>query len=207
VRAPPGIRRAIRVIRGNGGGFTLIELIVVLLIFSVLVAVTAPALFAPPPAAAVMEEAVGRFDALFRLAREAAVRSARPVTVVVDSVSGRVWFTVPADQPGRVRQGYPAPGGNATPDIDSDPLAGGAFGGGSTLGQRLGAPGAGLVVPPEAQPLALPEGIKITYFRLRTLFTFAPGGSATGDSLLLYADTGQNCLITIDPWSGRVQVR
>ncbi len=207
MNTPAGISLPDRIGRGSQGGFTLIELIVVLLIFAVLAGVTAPALFAPHRAVTGMEEAVGRFDALFRLARDSAVRSARPVTIVMDSISGLVWFDVPGGYSGGIPQGYPSSGGNTTPDVGIRSFAGGALGGGSSLGQGLGAPGAGVVVPADAQPLTLPEGIRVTYFHLRSLFTFTPAGSAMGDSLLLRSDIGQQCLVTIDPWSGRVRVR
>lgn len=198
--------------RTTSGGFTLIELIVTLTIIAVLAGVAAPAFLAPPPPATGMEEAAGRFEALFRLARDEAVRTARAVTVVFDSTSGMVWFDVPAASPDRfaaagTTTGGWTTGGRATDGGGFPRTTGGAFGGGSTLGRGLQEPGAGSRVPADAQSLTLPAGIRVESFQARSLFTFTPGGSAIGDSLALRTSTGQRIVISVDPWSGRVRVR
>ena|GEM_PF-1286127 len=202
---PGGINHAVRIDRGSQGGFTLIELVVVLVIISVMAGVAAPALIAPRSAITDLEEAVNRFDVLFRLARESAVRSARPVTVVVDSISGMVWFDSSANQSGGPLSSTATTGQISTVDIGVQ--IEGAFGGGSTLGQGLGDPGAGARVPDGAQSLTLPDGITIEYLMHRSLFTFTANGSAVGDSLRLRSFTGETCLITVDPWRGHVRVR
>jgi prepilin-type N-terminal cleavage/methylation domain-containing protein len=202
---PAGIERPFRVGLRNRSGFTLIELIVVLLILSVVAGVTVPALFAPPRAVTGMEEAVDRLDNLFRLARDSAVRSASPVTVVMDSISGLVWFEVPGESSEGSTDADATVGRSATAEAGLRPRTGDILGGGSTLGRGLGDPGAAIRASTGAQAITLPEGIRIEYFHLRSLFTFTPGGSAMADSLRLRSTLGQTCLITIDPWSGRVR--
>jgi len=209
VKTSDGIFLPVPIGRGHQSGFTLIELIVVLLIITVLAGAVAPALVAPSPAKTDMEEAVNRFDTIFRLARDSAVRSASPVTVVLDSISGLVWFKAPGN-PSAVSSSAVATaisGQPVTIEAGNHDQTGDTFRGLSTLGSGFGAPGAGIAVPEEAQALVLPEGIKIEYLLTRSFFTFAPGGSATGDSLRLHSATGESCLITIDPWSGHVRVR
>lgn len=74
-------------------GFTLLEVLVAFLILGIMAAVAAPALLSERTEPA-MVEAEGRIDALFRLARDSAIVSAMPVTVVMDSMSSRVWLDV-----------------------------------------------------------------------------------------------------------------
>src|SRR5690606_945434 len=85
----PGRRRP-----GTGPrrGFTLVELVVAFVVLAVMAAMAAPAFLASPRPPAALDDAQGRLQALFRLARDSAVRSATPVTVVIDSASGRVWL-------------------------------------------------------------------------------------------------------------------
>ncbi len=88
----------------SAAGFTLIEILVSLLILAVMGAVVAPALLQerePPD----MVDAEGRLDALFRMARDSAVRTGTPVTVVLDSVSGLVWL----DTHARLGEAAPPP--------------------------------------------------------------------------------------------------
>ncbi len=209
MNASGGIRLPVLVSQGHQGGFTLIELIVVLLVITVLAGAVAPALVTPAPAKTDMEEAVNRFDTLFRLARDSAVRSASSVIVVLDSISGLVWFDAPGS-PSAVSSSAVATaisGQATTIEAGNRVQTGRTFGGLSTLGSGFGAPGAGIAVPADALALALPDGITIEYLLTRSFFTFMPAGSATGDSLRLRSTTGQTCLITIDPWSGHVRVR
>jgi prepilin-type N-terminal cleavage/methylation domain-containing protein len=182
-------------------GFTLIELTVALLILTVMAAVAAPALLGrrePPP----MEAAQGRLEALFRMARDSAVRTAMPVTVVVDSASGLVWLDARTPMAAELPEALEATPGGA-PRLRTE----GAFGGGSTLG--IGLPEAGALgrVPGRGERLELPGSVRMQLFQTRSLFTFAPNGAALGDSILLLASTGEARLITVDPWSGRARAR
>jgi len=72
-------------------GFTLIELVVVLLLIAVASAVTVPALLAPPQPTDI-DYATQRFQLLFRLARDSAVSAGMPVTVSLDSVTAHAWL-------------------------------------------------------------------------------------------------------------------
>jgi prepilin-type N-terminal cleavage/methylation domain-containing protein len=183
------------------GGFTLIEITVALLILTVMAAVAAPALLThrePPP----METAQGRLEALFRMARDSAVRTATPVTVVLDSASGLVWLdarTPMAAQVPEVSEGASTESRRLRTE--------GAFGGGSTLG--IGLPEAGALgrAPANGESLELPASVQMQLFQTRSLFTFAPNGAALGDSIRLVATTGEARTITVDPWSGRARAR
>ena len=182
-------------------GFTLIELTVALLILTVMAAVAAPALLQrrePPP----MDDAQGRLEALFRVARDSAVRTATPVTVVLDSASGLVWLDA------RMRMAAEVPADSADRSMTGEALqAGGAFGGASTLGIGLSVPGSFGRVPAQGESLELPATVHMQLFQTRSLFTFAPNGAALGDSILLRASTGEAHMITVDPWTGRARVR
>jgi general secretion pathway protein H len=75
-------------------GFTLVEVVVVLLVLSLTAAVAVPA-FRTTRQAGELDLATERIEALLRLARDSAVRHAVPVTVVVDSASSLVWLRDP----------------------------------------------------------------------------------------------------------------
>jgi prepilin-type N-terminal cleavage/methylation domain-containing protein len=77
--------------RGNPSGFTLVELIVVMIILAVMITLAIPA-FRSWVDEDDMTVATRRVEALFRLARDSAVRSGTPVAVLIDSVSSRVWL-------------------------------------------------------------------------------------------------------------------
>ena len=77
------------------GGFTLIEVVVVLLILAVATAVTVPA-FRGDPVEDDITAAVRTLDNLFGLARDSAIRSGRDVTVVIDSTTSHVWLVTDA---------------------------------------------------------------------------------------------------------------
>ena len=113
------VTRARRAVRG---GFTLIELVVVLLLVAVATAVTVPAFLAEPEQED-LDIATQRIDLLLRLARDSAVHIGMPVTVSIDSVSGTAWLVTGthADMPGD---------------------------GGRTAGSVHAAPGASLDLPP-----------------------------------------------------------
>lgn len=72
-------------------GFTLIEVVVVLLILSVMGAIVVPA-FQRDPVRSDLDQATARMEALFKFARDAAVRGSVPVTVILDSVSAEAWI-------------------------------------------------------------------------------------------------------------------
>jgi prepilin-type N-terminal cleavage/methylation domain-containing protein len=196
-----------------GAGFTLIELVVSLLIVALMAAVAAPAFLserAPPD----LDEAEGRIEALFRLARDSAVRSATPVSVVLDSASALVWLdahTRRADElppeDGLATGGEPQGSPSVAPDGSIRLRTEGAFGGGSTLGVGLGEPGVTLRTPTNGESLELPASVTLELFEARSRFTFSPNGSVRGDSLVLRAASGETRTITLDPWSGHVRVR
>jgi len=76
---------------GNRGGFTLVELTVVLIILAVMGALAVPAF------QRLVEEddttvAIRRVEALFKIARDSAVNSGAPVTVWIDSATSNVWL-------------------------------------------------------------------------------------------------------------------
>lgn len=73
------------------GGFTLIEVVVVLLILAVATAVTVPA-FLGDPVEDDMTRAVRQIDALFGIARDSAIRGGENVTVMIDSATSHVWL-------------------------------------------------------------------------------------------------------------------
>ncbi|MEX1181765.1 MAG: GspH/FimT family protein [Gemmatimonadota bacterium] len=88
------------------GGFTLIELVVVLLIVAVATAVTVPALLSEPVETE-LDAATHRIQDLFRIARDSAVRAGVPVTVTIDSATGAVWLGSETVDGGAVRAGGP----------------------------------------------------------------------------------------------------
>jgi prepilin-type N-terminal cleavage/methylation domain-containing protein len=178
-------------------GFTLLEIIVSLAIISIVAAMSIPALLrdAQPTD---MEAAADRIEALFSLARDSAVGSATPITVTLDSITGRVWLDAPPSD--LIAEREPD-----TSRMGSGSLrAGGSFGGGSTLGGqlRLGAFGS-----ETGDTLGLPGSIRLELFKARARFTFSPSGAAMGDSLALRSSTGQMVMISLDPWNGRARAR
>jgi prepilin-type N-terminal cleavage/methylation domain-containing protein len=204
--------RGFRSVASRAGGFTLIELVVSLLILAVMAGVAAPAFLTertPPD----MDDAQGRIEALFRMARDSAVRTANPVTVVLDSASSLVWLDA------RSRLAADLPVQEATLGEESHTPSGvaadgsirlrteGAFGGGSTLGMGVAGVGSGLRGPANGESLELPASVTIQLYQARTSFTFEPNGSVVGDSLMLKGAGGETRLITVDPWNGRVRIR
>lgn len=91
-------RAGVRARVGLRPGFTLIEVVVVLLIMTVATALTVPAFLAEPEEDD-MTRVVRQLDALFGLARDSAVRGGMPVTVMIDSATSHVWMLVGSTDP------------------------------------------------------------------------------------------------------------
>ncbi len=137
--------------------------------------------------------ATRRVETLFRLARDSAISSGLPVTVVIDSVSELVWI----DTPKRIHLGS-QPDTEAPVslfDEEKDELSLGLLGGKGIL--------EGLV---PGEPIGLPKGVRMELPRARSRFTFEPTGAALADTLLLTGAFGVRA-VSIDPWTGDVRVR
>jgi type II secretory pathway pseudopilin PulG len=172
-------------------GITLLELVMALTIISLAVAVAVPA-FLSLGQRDELTMATQRVQTLFRLARDSAISSGFPVTVVIDSVSELVWI----DTPKRIQLGSHS--GVEAPVSLFDETAG------STDLALLG--GAGVLealVPGE--PLGLPEGVRMELPRARARFAFQPTGAALADTLLLTGPFGVRA-VTIDAWTGDVRI-
>lgn len=173
-------------------GITLLELIAALLIISLAVAVAVPA-FLNLGRTDELTTATRRVETLFRLARDSAISSGAPVTVVIDSVTGLVWV----DTPLRIQLGSHAPAEALASLFDAeDP---------STILALLGGREALEALQP-GQPLGLPDGVSLELPRARSRFTFKPTGAALADTLLLTGPFGVRA-VTIDAWTGDVRVR
>jgi len=167
-------------------GFTLVEMLVTLIILTIAAAVAAPAfraLYEEDP----LTMAEHRLEALFRLARDSAIRGGQPVTVVIDSLSGLVW-------------------------LDAPPFAGAADSAHeAALAERAGGIG-GNRVPANSgwrsreaiengTSLDLPGGVRLELLRARARFSFAPTGSAFPDTVWLRNSVVTRG-VTLDPWTG-----
>jgi prepilin-type N-terminal cleavage/methylation domain-containing protein len=173
-------------------GITLLELVVALLIISLAVAVAVPA-FLNLGREDDLALATRRVETLFRLARDSAISSGLPVTVVIDSVTELVWI----DTPKRILLGSQTPA-QAPLSLfdDSDANTNLALLGGERVLEGL-KPG---------EPLGLPDGVAMELPRARTRFTFQPTGAALADTMLLTGSFGIRA-VSIDPWTGDVRVR
>jgi type II secretion system protein H len=163
-------------------GFTLIEIVVVLLIIAVATAITVPA-FVAPREDDDLTFATQRIEALFRLARDSAVRGGVPITVAIDSATASVWLIPERDAGDDVA--YPT--SSMRPPREPGLLARRA---------RQADDGASLELPPS---------ISLVLSRTRAQFVFTPGGATFGDSLVLRGAGGLR-LITVDPWTGHALV-
>ncbi len=139
-----------------------------------------------------MTKATRRIEALFRVAKDSAVRSGWPVTVVIDSVSSKVWLDVAMPPP--VDSAYAQPGAQ-TPRNRSVTLGSGRM--------RAGLSAADHVV--QGEDLGLPETITLGLTRARARFEFAPSGASFSDTLFLRSSMGDR-LITVHRWTGDILV-
>jgi type II secretion system protein H len=166
-------------------GFTLVEVAVVLVILSLMAAVAVPA-FRRLVQEDELTTAVGRVEMLFRLARDSAIAGGRPVTVMIDSVTGHVWLDAPRLE------------ADSTVYEDAyDPFAP-VF--------RMSAVPRREEAVDTGQSLELPPTVRLELSRARARFTFAPGGNAFADSLVLRTNTAA-LVMTADRWTGDAVVR
>ena len=173
-------------------GITLLELLAALIIISLAVGVAVPAFLALGRTDD-LTAATRRVETLFRLARDSAISSGLPVTVVIDSVTELVWI----DTPRRIQLGSQGEPEAPTSRFDQgDPSLDLALIGGQAALEAL--------VP--GQPLGLPEGVRMELPRARSRFTFEATGAALADTLLLTGSFGTRA-VTVDAWTGDVRVR
>jgi type II secretory pathway pseudopilin PulG len=182
-------------------GITLLELVVALLIISLAVGVAVPA-YLDLGRQDDLARATQRVETLFRLARDSAIRSGLPVTVVIDSVADLVWM----DTPLRIQLGSQAAPEEAPSLFDRRGSAIGTMGVDPTATLALlGGKRAMEEVKP-GEPLGLPPGVRMELPRARARFTFQPSGGALADTLLLTGVFGVR-VVSIDPWTGDVRIR
>jgi prepilin-type N-terminal cleavage/methylation domain-containing protein len=175
VTAPfPLMRRRLLRVRA---GFTLVELVVVMLIIAVATAVAVPALL-PPPEADDVTDAVARIDALFRAARDSAVRGGAPLLVTIDSATGAVW--VLADR-------------HVEPEDAASPRPG-ALRAQGRLQRTAGDAAAGT-------SLELRPSVRLELNSARARFLFSPAGASFGDTLVVRSGAHARS-VRLDPWSG-----
>lgn len=177
--------------RSTRAGITLLELVMALTIISLAVAVAVPA-FLSLGQRDDLTMATQRVQTLFRLARDSAISSGLPVTVVIDSVSELVWI----DTPKRIQLGSQS-GPEAPTSLFAEVTEGADL-------SLLGGEGVLEALVP-GEPLGLPEGIRMELPRARARFTFEPTGAALADTLLLTGPFGVRA-VTIDAWTGDVRI-
>jgi prepilin-type N-terminal cleavage/methylation domain-containing protein len=176
--------------RGRGrAGFTLVEVVVVLLILALGAAIAVPALLAPREDADI-DAATRRIELLFQLARDSAVRGGVPIAVTIDSATGGVWLA-PVHETDDGMYATTSPANLRPPGL----LAAAAA---SLAGGAAGSAGAG-------EDIGLPGTVRLELTRARARFVFAPAGAAFGDSLLLRAGAAVR-LVSLDPWTGHALV-
>ena len=163
-------------------GFTLIEVVVVLLILAVAMAVAVPA-FVQPARPDDLTDATGRIDALFRFARDSAARSGLTVVVAIDSATGGAWVYPEREQD----------------DVASD---------GTSSRLPIRAPGAlqrqAALREAASESLELPPSVRLELSGARARFVFRPAGATYGDSLVLRHGSALR-VITVDPWTGHAR--
>lgn len=159
------------------------EVIVTLVVLSIAAAAAIPA-FLGAPRVAEMDQAAGAFESLFRLARDSAVVTARPVLVTVDSLTGAVWMETAVSA---------AAGSPATSTLGAGDALRGA-----SLVSAAGAPGRRIA-------LGLPPGVEVIAPRARATFRFSPTGAVDADSLVLRDGSGRVRSLVLDRWSGHVR--
>lgn len=173
-------------------GFTLIEVVVALFIVSLAVAVAVPA-YRSLGEVDDLTRATRRVETLFRLARDSAIRSGLPVTVVIDSIDGLVWIDtvepLGLSSP-EVRDAL------AYPDYAPEP---------GMLSALVGDQNDDELLEP-GSPIGLPGTVHMELPRARARFTFEPTGAALADTLLLSGPLATR-VVTVDPWTGDVTVR
>lgn len=161
-------------------GFTLVEVVVVLLVIALATAFTVPALL-QPRVDDDLTLAARRIDALFRLARDSAVRGGVPITVAIDSATAAVWLV--AEQRGAGAGAGSGAAAWATPrPAPPNPWAAGSA-------RDTGA------------SLELPSSVRLEVAAARARWVFTPGGAAFGDTLVLRT-TSRAMTIALDPWTG-----
>lgn len=156
-------------------GFTLVEVVVVLVILSVTAVIAVPA-FRSARELSDLDLATERVEILLRIARDSAVKTAMPVTVVVDSASSLVWLTTPTSI---------GMAGDASALLSAGVAATVSMGPGSSLD--------------------LPTGVRMELTSARARFTFQPDGQVFPDSIYLRSGTTIR-LVTVNPWTGHAQV-
>lgn len=182
-------------------GFTIIEVVVVMLILAVATAITIPALL-PPPADDDLTAATRKIDMLFGIARDSAARSGGYVTVMIDSATGGVWLLsdadpdsafAPASGPFGARRVI---GGGA-----ADPARANSGGNVNASASHAVMPSFGDRDARAGEPLDLPSSVRLELSKARAQFRFSATGAAFADSLVLRTPSGTH-LVTIDPWNG-----
>jgi prepilin-type N-terminal cleavage/methylation domain-containing protein len=161
--------------RGRSAGFTLVEVVVVLVILSITAVIAVPA-FRSAGERSDLDLATERVELLLRIARDSAVKTAMPVTLVVDSATSLVWITTPT----------------------SIGMAGDA----STL-MSAGVTAAAPTGP--GASIDLPRGVRMEIASARARFTFQPSGQAFPDSIYLRSGATTR-LVTLNPWTGHAEV-
>jgi prepilin-type N-terminal cleavage/methylation domain-containing protein len=165
-------------------GFTLIELMAVMLIIALATSLAVPA-FRDYFRQDDMTEATDRMRALFQLARDSAVRSGLPVTVVIDSISGLVWLDAPV--PPALDEEIALPQTMAAPRLSTPGFA--------VPGTLRGD------VFVQGESIELPPTVLMELTRARALFAFQPTGRVFADTVYLRASM-RTVLITADRWTG-----
>jgi prepilin-type N-terminal cleavage/methylation domain-containing protein len=169
--------------RYSRGGFTLLELVAVMIIISITTVIAVPAF-----RSLIVEDdittATHRIEALFKVARDSALRGGLPVTVVIDSVSGSVWLDSPVPPPLDDTLSVEQRRRNAR-----------------TIGKYTSLTSADST----GESLELPRGVSLELTRARATFVFAPSGATFADSLVLRTPLTTR-LLTVDRWTGDVIV-